>query len=197
MIEAEVVHHIAGRMRVRVPAAKRDAELLQEIRNSVKEVPAVLDVSANAALGTLVIQYDPALFGEMVQRVAEHVSKAALFVLRPADVEPEYQATSELNRAVDRYFSKLNRIVQAATGRAVNLNELFPFGILLYSMLLVDRALAASQWLSWVQFALSTYLELHGREPINQVGESVAALRTEVQGLRAELQTYFANQKNA
>ena len=123
MIEALVVHHIAGRMRVRVPAAKRDAELLQKIRSSVQEVPGVIDVSANAALGTLIIQYDSALLGEMIQRVKEHASKAGLFLLRPADNEDARAPVSQVNRAVDRYFGKVNRIIEGATGGAVNLKR--------------------------------------------------------------------------
>src|SRR5713226_9512039 len=96
MIEAEVVHHIAGRMRVRVPAAKRDATRLEEIRSSIKELPGVLNVSANSGLGTLVIQYDPTLFGAAIQRVTEHASKANLFLLRPPDDENDAPPVSQV-----------------------------------------------------------------------------------------------------
>jgi Heavy metal associated domain 2 len=178
-------------MRVRMPAAKRDAERLEEIRSSIRKLPGVLDVSANPALGTLVIHYDPALFGEVIQRVTEHASKADLFLLRPPDEEDDAPPVSQVERAVDQFFGKANRILEAATGHAVNLKEVFPFGILLYAVLFVDKAIAASQWMSWLQFAISTYLELHEAEPIAQVGDSVEALRAELQALREELRTHF------
>ena len=92
-------------------------------------------------------------------------------------------------------MAKVNRVVQTGTGQAVNLKEIFPFGIILYAVLFVDKAIAASQWLSWLQFAISSYLELHDSEPIAQVGESVEALRAELQTLREELRTHFENQK--
>ena len=57
------------------------------------------------------------------------------------------------------------------------------------------RPIAASQWMSWLQFALSTYLEVHQGEPIAEVGYSVKALRAELQELREELRTHFEKQK--
>lgn len=197
MVQAEVVHHIAGRMRVRVPAAKSAPELSQEIQRSVETIPGVLGVRPNAALGTFVIQYDPALFGDMIQLVTEHASKADLFVLRPPDRRDDDPPVSEVDHALDDFFGKVNRFVEAATGHAVNLKEVFPFGILIYSLLFVDKAIAASQWLSWVQFAVSSYLELHEGEPIARVGDSVEALREELQELREELRKHFDNQKQA
>lgn len=195
MIPAEVLHHIPGRMRIRVPAAKRDSERLEEIRSSIEKLPGVVDVSANSGLGTLIIHYELAAFGEAVQRITEHASKADLFLLRPPPDEDDEPPVSNLDRAVDQFVGKVNRILQAGTGQAVNLKEIFPFGIILYAVLFVDQAIAASQWLSWLQFAFSSYLDLHDGEPIAQVGDSVEALRAELQALRAELRTHFENQK--
>ena len=195
MMHAEVVHHIAGRMRIRVLAAKRDSERLEKIRSSFEKLPGVLDVSANSGLGTLIIHYEPAAFGEAIQRITEHASNADLFLLRPPPDENDDPPVSDLDRAVDRFFGKVNRILEAGTGHAVNLKEIFPFGIILYALLFVDKAIAASQWLGWLQFAFSSYLELHGAEPIAQVGDSVEALRAELQALREELRTHFENQK--
>lgn len=197
MTQAELVHHMAGRMRVRVPAAKRDPERLEKIRSSIQKIPGVLDVSANPALGTIVIYYEPALFDEAIQRVTEHAVKAELFALHPPDDDHDHPPISELDRVMDNFFGNVNRMIEAATGNAVNLKELFPFGILLYALVFIDKATAASQWLNWVQFAVSTYLEVHEGEPIAQVGDSVEALRAELQALREELRTHFENQKQA
>jgi Heavy metal associated domain 2 len=197
MIEAEIVHHIAGRMRIRVPAAKGDPERLEEIRSSIGKLSGVLEVTANPGLGTLLLYYDPALFGEAIQRVTEHASKADLFLLRPPDEDDDDPTpVSTLDRAVDHFFGRVNRIVEAATGNAVNLKEIFPFGIILYAVLFLDKAIAASQWLNLVQFALGTYLELHEDEPVAEVGDSVKALRAELQELRKELRTHFEKQNN-
>jgi hypothetical protein len=194
MRQAEVVHHIAGRMRIRIPMAKREAALMESIRNSIKNFRGVREVSANPSLGTLLIRYDPVLFEEAIPSITEQASKTELFALHSSAEDDDQPPVSQLDRALDRLFGKANRIVEAATGQSVNLKEVFPFGILVYSLFFVDRAIAASQWWSWVQFALSTYLELHEGEPIAQVGDSVKSLRAELQDLREELKAHFGNQ---
>ena len=195
MMHAEVLHHIPGRMRIRVPAAKRDSEQLEHIRNAFDKLPVVLDVSANAGLGTLIIHYEPAAFSGAIQRITEHASKADLFLLHPPPEQHDDVPVSNLDRAVDRFFGKVNRIVEAGTGHAVNLKEIFPFAIILYAVVFVDKAIAASQWLSWLQFAFSSYLEMHDGEPIVKIGDSVESVRAELQALREELRTHFENQK--
>ena len=191
MTEAELVHHIAGRMRIRVSSAKGDAEQLEHIRGSLTKLPGVLGVAINPGIGTLIIHYDPALFSEVIQRITEHASQADLFILRPPDQENDRPHVSQVDRSLDQFFLNANRIVETATGHAINLKELFPFGIILYALLFMDKAVGASQWLSWLQFAISSYLELHESEPIARVGESVEALRAELQALREELRQHF------
>jgi hypothetical protein len=195
MIPAEVLHHIAGRIRVRIPSAKSTPSVLEHICKSLTKFPGVLGVSANPMLGTLIIRYQPAIFGDVLQDLTDRASKAELFLLSAPHEEDDDPVVSLLDRGVERVFTKVNRITQETTGHAVNLKEVFPLGVLVYAVLFVDKAIAASQWLSWVQFAISTYLEMHEDEPIAGIGDSVEALRAELQELRKELQTHFGNQK--
>lgn len=183
---AVVVHHVAGRVRIRVETARRNPARLEQIRDSIANIEGVHNVSANVALGTLTVHYEPGLFTKLIQRLREQGSKMDLFSLsdQKADVTPP---VTHVDRALDNFVSRVNSGLGMLTGETVNLKELFPFSILLYSVFFVDKAIAASQWLSWVQFAFSTYLELHQEEPIAKVSKSVDALRDEVRQLRQEL----------
>ena len=59
---AELVHHIPGRLRLRIPLARGNPGQLLRIKESLEAMEGVRRVDMNAKLGSAVIQYDPALF---------------------------------------------------------------------------------------------------------------------------------------
>lgn len=182
---AVVVHHVPGRMRLRVAGAKSNGRRLQAVRQSLLSLPGVSDIAANSVTGTMVIQYDRALFPDFPRRLAEHGAAEEIEIHDAFTAN--FQATESMaDQSIDQAADKLNQTVQRLTGNAINLKELFPFGILLYGVLFVDRATGASQWLSWVQFALSTYFDLHQEAPVDKVGASIETLRAEMALLHAE-----------
>ena len=177
---AIVVHHVPGRMRLRVPSAKGDAQTLQEVRQSLSSLRGIADIRGNALIGTLVIEYDRALFPEFPHQLSD--------ILRIDDgFSASFKTTESMtDHSIERSAEKLNQTVQRLTGNAINLKELFPFSIVLYAVLFVDRAINAAQWLSWLQFAFSAYFELHQEDPVAKVGISVETLRAEMHSMHAE-----------
>ena len=75
MSRARLVHHVPGRLRLCVDAAKRDSARLSAIQEGLRVLPGVRRVSFNPTLGTLVIAYDPALSTSFAQSLAGHASK--------------------------------------------------------------------------------------------------------------------------
>lgn len=65
------IHDIPGRLRVRSPFLKGDAEIAQAVVERLGRVPGVKAVSANPVTGSVVAEYDPA-------RVEAHALVAAL-----------------------------------------------------------------------------------------------------------------------
>jgi hypothetical protein len=57
MQKAHPVHHIPGRLRLKVPLAKRRAQILDKIRESIQAVPSVTRVDVNAVTGSVLVQY--------------------------------------------------------------------------------------------------------------------------------------------
>ncbi len=53
------VHHLPGRLRLKLPALKRNAAYAQALQTSLSTVPGVLAVRANTLTGSLLISYDP------------------------------------------------------------------------------------------------------------------------------------------
>jgi len=195
----ELLHHIRGRLRLRLAFTKRNPEQLRNIQGVLAGMAGVQRVDVNPTLGTLVVHYDPALFAGFVRQLADFAAQHELFQMACGDAVP---CISETDRSVKRFFGEMNHRVQEATKDFINLKELLPLALAGYGFLFVDRAAAAAQWLNWIQFAFDTYLDLHEEEPVEELGERVEAigaeiierqdfsaqtLRAEVAALRAEL----------
>jgi hypothetical protein len=147
---------------MRIPSAKGDPIQLERCKQVLGSLEAVRQVTGNPILGTVVIHYDPQQFVAFPGQLLEAARQHGLFPLEGAftDLETKVSVT---DLALDRALGKANQGIQRLTGNAINLKELFPFSILFYAVFFVDRAIAASQWLSWVQFAFSRLLRSRAR----------------------------------
>src|ERR1022692_2611716 len=56
---AKVVHHLPGRLRVRLPRSKRDPHLLEQVRDFVQGLGGVCDVEINPVTGSILVHYRP------------------------------------------------------------------------------------------------------------------------------------------
>ena len=177
---AIVLHHVPGRMRLRVPAAKGDADKLNQLRQRLSSLSGVRQITVNPGIATMIIDYDAALFAEFVEQLRE------LLTIEGALVSNFQVHESAANRSIERVAESASQRVQALTGNLINLKEVFPFSVVLYAIFFVDRAVNASQWLNWIQFAFSSYLDLHQNEPIGKIGAGVETLRAEMAALHAE-----------
>ncbi len=78
MSTASVVHHLRGRMRLRVPA-KGDPNRLSAIGENLKSLPGVTDVRTNATVGSVLIIYNPTGQSDFLRALAAHASARHLF----------------------------------------------------------------------------------------------------------------------
>jgi hypothetical protein len=195
VLEGRVLHSVPGRMRLRFDSGKKKPRTLEAVRRGLHSLAGVRSISVNPLLGTLVLQYDPGLFAEFPERMRAYATEHRLFSLEGSVKSDLQTKPSATDRSLEQFFQGLNEWLLLATNNKIGLKELFPFGIAAYSFLFVDRAIAASQWLSWIQFALSTYLELHEDQSDPEMTQSIAALRAEIAALRVEIREL--NAKNA
>src|SRR5437763_7174615 len=206
---ADLAHHIAGRLRLRIPAAKGNPDLLRSIKESLERMPGVHRVKTNVKLGSVVLQYDPAAFTDFVRTITEHAAQHDLFTVAAEDTTP---CVSETDQSLKRLLSEVNRTVHHATGGVINLKELFPLALGLYGLVFVNRSAAAAQWINWIQVAFDTYIDLHEDEPVAEVAEAIESLgallieqqtqsmetlRCELASLRAEVRAIADRQPRA
>jgi hypothetical protein len=175
--QAQIVHHVPGRIRLRLPRAKGKSALLEQIKEALSPRPGVRSVAVNPTTGSVIINYDAPLF-DFNKQLAEHKE---LFTLN-GEMQPE---DSSAARLVERSLKQLSDAVKEASGDAIDLKEIFPFAVATFALFFVDKTLGAPLWLSLLIFSFSSYMDLH--EPEDNINESLGELRAEVSGLRADL----------
>lgn len=189
---ADLLHHVPGRLRLRLPFAKGDPAVLRSVQQSLASLAGVTQVHSNPTLGTLVVRYDRSLAGVFTGALASYAAEHQLFAL-PCDNSES--CVSDTSRSVETALGALNRAVQRATGNAINMKELLPLALGAYALFFVDKAVAASQWITWIQFAFDSYIDLHEKEPIVELSQKVEEVgaeildrqETSVETLRAEM----------
>lgn len=55
------VHHLPGRLRIRIPGLKRNAVMAQSLRDTLCRIRGIQSVDANLLTGSLLVYYDPAV----------------------------------------------------------------------------------------------------------------------------------------
>src|SRR5262249_60136351 len=75
-LKFDVAHQVPGRVRMKVPAAKGNPELLQQIAETFAAIPGIERITCNPATGSVVMHYDVHRHDEFHGRFQDHVEQA-------------------------------------------------------------------------------------------------------------------------
>ena len=169
-LKVDIAHQVPGRVRMKVPAAKGNAELLQQIAQTFCVIPGIERITVNPATGSVVIHYDVDQHHAFHGRLQDHVHADGC---RPPatelddfahkiEEEAEYLAQhSESARAVVDLFKKFDREIRQATDNYVDLKIALAVGIIGFTVLEVGTAAATPVWVTLTLFALNHVIEMH------------------------------------
>ena len=179
---AHVMHHIPGRMRVKVPHAKGNYQLLQQIEQSISPLPGITRVDISPATGSVLVHYDPDQHADFNNHLAAHAGRAELFALQPpeltevdgiaANIEADAEILaqhSETARSIVHFMKQLNKRIKLATDNTVDLNVLIPLGLAIYTFLEIGSEVATPLWVTLGIFSFNSFIVLHGSRPMVQV----------------------------
>lgn len=174
MHKGHVIHHVRGRIRVKVPAARGDAVLLQQIKETISPLPGVQRVEVNAATGSIVVSYDASMHKEFQDQLAFHSSESGLFALNPPELSEVDQLASRIEeeaaflseqsetaRQMVEFVKGINLAVRKATNNAVDLKVLLPLGLAAYSIFELESDMATPLWVTLGMFSFNSFLTLH------------------------------------
>jgi hypothetical protein len=172
-LHAEVAHHVPGRLRVKIMAARDNPALLESLKQIFVGVPGIDAVVVKPQSGSIVLHYDLRLEGEMEQRFARYGhGHVELTRERPGDeidelatqleAEAEFLAgRSEWAHAAVEFFRQFDRQVRVATGNTIDLKIVLALGLAVVTFAGVGAEAATPMWVTLVLFALNHFIEQH------------------------------------
>jgi Heavy metal associated domain 2 len=150
--KATISHQTSNRIRLRIPAKKRNPEYFSRLREELRHCPGVLKVEPNVVTGSVLIHHrsEP-------QVVIEYAEERQLFSASPRG-DPKL-LPARLSDRLSRPFAKLDQSLGDLTRGEIGLSEvalLSLVGLGLFQMFLKKRVLPDGVTLLW--YATSLHL---------------------------------------
>ncbi|HZQ53401.1 MAG TPA: hypothetical protein VFB14_14450 [Bryobacteraceae bacterium] len=171
-------HRMPGRIRLKLDGSSRKAHELEDLKRTIASMPGVDRVEANLASGSLVIHYDPKLYGRFHHQLKEHGDSTGTFHLDVPDIgegadliksveeEADFLAEhSETARVMVNGFRSLDRAIRRATDNTVDLKVLLPLGLAVYSFVEIGLEAATPLWITLGIFSFNSFVQLHSPKP--------------------------------
>lgn len=147
---AYVVHHIPGRMRIKIPGARGKAELLRDVAEMLRALGYVTAVEASPLTGTLLVHYLPEAFDAL----ANFLSGQGVAASQHAGKLPNPRAT------INQWLRQTNEALREATEDQLDLRTLLPLAALGAGLLAARRGGPTPLWLTLMIFTFSSYIAL-------------------------------------
>lgn len=177
---ARIVHRTGGRVRLKLPAAKNNHRVLQDIKQLLKPMSGVQMVEVNTRTGSVLIHYDSKKWQDPATTLKEAGDQSGIFTM---ELPPEVQELrtlqqdvellaqhSQLARSIVDFVKQLNLRVKQGTNNTVDLNVLAPLGLALYSLMEVESEAVTPLWLTLGIFSFHSFVALHTSTTANAKG---------------------------
>jgi hypothetical protein len=152
---------------MKIPSAKGNTELLQQISETFAVIPGIEQVTINALTGSVVLHYDVDRHDEFHGRFRHH----APGMPPPTQIddladkieqEAEFLArNSQSARAVVDFCKKLDREIKLATGNGIDLKIAFALAVIGVTVFEIGATAATPVWLTLAIFAVNHFIEMH------------------------------------
>jgi cation transport ATPase len=171
--QLHVAHQVPGRLRVKIPSAKGNPELLKQISETFGKMPGIEEIIVNPTTGSVVLHYDTErhddFHGVMQNHYEQHAPEdhhppTTEFdsLARKIEDEAEFLAQNSASaRAVVDFFKSLDRNIKSATNNNVDLKILLAGGIILFTVFEVGASAATPVWVTLSLFAMNHFIEMH------------------------------------
>ena len=173
-LKLQVAHQTHGRVRMKIPSAKGNPELLREIGDTFGVIPGIERVTVNEVTGSVILHYDtdhhaPFHDGLSQRFLAEdqpyrppltEIDDLTQKIEREAEFLASHSASA---KAIVDFFKHLDREIKIASGNVIDFKLLLAAGIIGVTVLEVGAASATPIWLTLTVFSLNHIIQMHER----------------------------------
>jgi hypothetical protein len=172
-VHAYVHHHLPGRLRLRIPAAKGEEDELRELSSAIARAPGISQVEYNPITASILIRYSPEHY-KTLQSLESGLGASAVQIAvngsQPAaqhrgDRRHHRGGRSVAARRVDTFFKQLDHEIRVATDNEVDLKFILPFAVAVLGVLALRHSSTTPLWLTLLIFAFNSFLGLHAPTP--------------------------------
>ena len=166
----EIAHQTHGRVRMKVPSAKGDPELLREIGETFGAIPGIERVTVNPITGSVTLHYDTDNHAAFHQGLSQNLLGTPTYrppvtqfdeLANKIESEAEFLAGhSESAKAIVDLFKHVDREIKIASGNVVDLKILLAVGIIGVTVTEIGAGAATPIWLTLTIFSLNHILEM-------------------------------------
>ena len=177
--KARIEHKLPGRIRMKVPAAKSNPEILEVYRQAFSMVPGIIKVKAKPETGSIVIHYDPEqekkfehhfnhCCGQHLGEVSEgpRPDNEVAEIASRIEAEAAYLAErSEFAKTTVEFFKNCDRELKRATDNTIDLKIVLAGGLAAFTFLEIGAEAATPMWVTLALFSLNQFAELQHQDP--------------------------------
>ena len=166
-MKLQVAHQVPGRIRMKVPAAKDNPELLEQIKQTFSVIPGIDHVTVNPTTGSVVLHYDTDRHHEFHGHLHHHtgghykpptteIDSLATKIEEEAQYLAEHSHTAKV--VVD-FFKQFDQQIKVASGNVVDLKIVLAGGIAAFTIFEVGASAATPVWVTLSIFALNHMIQ--------------------------------------
>jgi Heavy metal associated domain 2 len=182
-LKLQIAHQVPGRIRMKIPSAKGNPELLEQMKQTFAVIPGIEQVTINPATGSLVLHYDTDRHDEFHGRLKHHtgghyqpaptneIDALASKIQQEAEFLAENSHTA---RVVVDFFRELDKQIKSGSGNTIDLKIVLAVGIAGFTIFEVGANAATPVWVTLAMFGLNHLIEANSPEAREDDGAAVA-----------------------
>jgi hypothetical protein len=170
-LKLEIAHQTHGRVRMKVPSAKGNPELLRQIGEAFGVIPGVERVTVNEVTGSVILHYDTDHHASFHDGLSQRfLSENQPYrppvteidsLAQKIECEAEFLAAhSESAKAIVDFFRHIDREIKIASGNVIDFKILLAAGIIGVTVFEVGASAATPIWLTLTIFSLNHIIEM-------------------------------------
>ena len=169
------VHHVPGRIRIRLPFLKGDPETLNEVKSFLDRIDGVHHVKFNVLTGSVLVRYDPRDYDVIFDRVADAIKNnfGLLIAAAPKLLDSDalsgmeqysfdISGPSKASAALSDTFRGVDRWLRISSENAVDIRSIVPIGLGTAAVLAVGGA-STPLWAALAIASFTSYVALNPR----------------------------------